>query len=53
MFVTVGKIQFAVDHLKDKSLKDAQLMFKHINPIAVKKAFDMVNKTSKKQTIKK
>lgn len=53
MFVQVGKIQFAVDHLKDKTLKDAQLMFKHINPLTVKKAFDMVNKTSKKQTTKK
>ncbi len=53
MFVQVGKIQFAVDHLKDKTLKDVQLMFKHINPITVKKAFDMVNKTSKKQATKK
>ena len=53
MFVTVGKVQFAVDHLKDKSLKDAQLMFEHLNPLLVKKAFDMVNKTSKKQTTKK
>lgn len=50
MFVQVGNIQFAVEHLKDKSLKEAQQMFKNINPLTVKKAFEQVNKPSKKRS---
>ena len=43
MFVEAGKIQFAVIHLTDKSLKEAQLLFKHVNPLVVKKAFELAN----------
>lgn len=53
MFVQVGNIQFAMEHLKDKTLKEAQQMFKHVNPITVKKAFEMVNKASKKRLSEK
>lgn len=53
MFVQVGNIQFAVEHLMDKSLKDAQIMFKNINPLTVKKAFDLANKSNKKRSDKK
>lgn len=53
MFVQVGNIQFAVIHLTDKSLKDAQLLFKHVNPLVVKKAFDLANKGMKKRVTKK
>lgn len=50
MFVEVGKIQFAVIHLTDKSLKEAQLLFKHVNPLVVKKAFELANKGLKKRS---
>lgn len=53
MFVEAGNIQFAVIHLTDKSLKDAQLLFKHVNPLVVKKAFDLANKGLKKRSTKK
>ena len=53
MFVQVGNIQFAIIHLTDKSLKDAQLLFKHVNPLVVKKAFDLANKGLKKRSTKK
>lgn len=53
MFVEAGNIQFAVIHLTDKSLKDAQLLFKHVNPLVVKKAFDLANKGLKKRSVKK
>lgn len=52
MYVKVGHIQFAVIHLTDKSLKDAQLLFKHVNPLVVKKAFDLANKGLKKRSTK-
>lgn len=53
MFVEAGNIQFAVIHLTDKSLKDAQLLFKHVNPLVVKKAFELANKGLKKRSTKK
>ena len=53
MFVEAGNIQFAVIHLTDKSLKDAQLLFKHVNPLVVKKAFELANKGVKKRSTKK
>ena len=49
MFVQVGNIQFAISQLTDKTCKEAQLLFKHINPVVVKKAFDLANKGSKKR----
>ena len=53
MFVEAGNIQFAVIHLTDKSLKDAQLLFKHVNPLVVKKAFELANKGLKKRSTNK
>jgi hypothetical protein len=50
-FIQVGRVQFHVDHLKDKTLDECKVFFAHINVEIVKKAHKIANPKKKTKNV--